>query len=96
MTPNQKKALDYIKQYWVEHGFSPSYRELDSVTHGGLGNTHKIVNDLYQKGFIHIDRRKQRAIYPMSVWYELRGQIDGGNKAQGQAEAEEPQEKTGA
>ena len=73
MTPNQKKALDYINKYWAEKGYSPSYRDISHVTNGGLGNTHKIVNDLYQRGFIHIDRGKARAIYPMDVWHKLRG-----------------------
>ena len=53
MTPNQKQALDYISKYWAEKGYSPSYRDISSVTRGGLGNAHKIVNDLYLS-LIHI------------------------------------------
>tara|TARA_R110000824_G_scaffold483_2_gene3172 strand:- start:10429 stop:10719 length:291 start_codon:yes stop_codon:yes gene_type:complete len=96
MTSNQKQALDYINKYWAEKGHSPSYRDISSVTRGGLGNAFKIVNDLQQRGFIHIDRGKARAIYPMNIWYKLRGQADGGNKTTRQTKTEEPPEETGA
>ena len=66
MTSNQKQALDYINKYWAEKGHSPSYRDISSVTRGGLGNAFKIVNDLQQRGFIHIDRGKK--LGPKSAW----------------------------
>lgn len=73
MTPQQKQALDYIQQYWQQHGYSPSYRDISFGISTGLGHAHEVVNGLQEKGFIHIDRRKARAIYPMDVWFKLRG-----------------------
>ena len=72
MTPQQKQALDYIQQYWQQHGYSPSYRDISFGINTGLGHAHEVVGGFREKGFIHIDKGKARAIYPMDVWHKLR------------------------
>ena len=38
----------------------------------GARRMYEIMNGLQRKGFIHIDKGKARAIYPMDVWHKLR------------------------
>jgi SOS-response transcriptional repressor LexA len=72
MTSNQKQALDYIRQYWKQHGYSPSYRDVSIGTGKALSYTHKAVDVLHERGFIHVVRKRVRSIYPVDVWHELR------------------------
>jgi len=96
MTPNQKKALDYLKVFWKRNGHAPSYREMSYSTNIGVSHLYEIMNGLQRKGFIHIDRGTSRGIYPMEVWNSLRGEVDVRYKEKEQAKAEEPQEEAGS
>ena len=96
MTPNQKKALDYLKMFWKRNGHSPSYREMSYGINIGVSYLYEIMNGLHRKGFIHIDRGTVRGIYPMEVWNSLRGEEDVRRKEKDQAKTEEPQEETGS
>jgi len=74
MTPSQKQALDYINHYWQENGYSPSYRDISGNIGTGLSHVHEIINGLCRKGFLHIDKGRARAIYPIDIWHKLRDQ----------------------
>jgi SOS-response transcriptional repressor LexA len=81
MTPQQKKALQYLKSYWSEKGYSPSYREISSSINSGVSHTHEIIDRLVRKGFVHVDRGMARSIYPIEVWQKLRGEVERNEKA---------------
>lgn len=54
MTKRQKHALDFIKSFWAEHGYAPSYEEIKE--HLGLkskSNVHFLVFSPCEEG---IDR----------------------------------------
>jgi SOS-response transcriptional repressor LexA len=72
MTSNQKQVLDCIRQYWKQHGYSPSYRDISVETGKALSYVYKVVGVLYERGFIRVDRKRARSIYPIDVWHELR------------------------
>lgn len=89
MTPYQKKALVYLKSYWHTHGCSPSYRDISYGISTGVSHAHEIINGLCEKGFVHVDRRKARAIYPIDIWHQLRGE-ENGKPPKEQVKAPEP------
>ena len=86
MTPYQKKALEYLNRYWDNHGHSPSYRDISYSINTGVSHCHEIINGLVERGFVYVDRKKARAIYPIDVWHKLRGEEN----------VEPPKEKTKA
>ena len=63
MTRRQKIALDFIKSFWAEHGYAPSYDELKD--HMGLksrSNVHAMVIRLVNRGFITMMPCRARSI----------------------------------
>jgi repressor LexA len=63
MTKIQKQVYDFIKAFWAEHGFSPSYSEI--ATHlGGTSksNIHRLVTALSDRGFIEYRYGRARSI----------------------------------
>jgi SOS-response transcriptional repressor LexA len=77
MTPHQRDVLQFIKTYWEENKYSPSYRDIAGAIKGGLSHAHHTVNILKSRGFLFVDRGKGRAIYPIEVWHRLRGEKGG-------------------
>ena len=63
MTKLQKKVLDFIKAFWAENGFAPSYSEIGA--HMGLsskGSVHRLVAALSDRGFIEYRYGRARSI----------------------------------
>ena len=63
MTKLQKKVFDFIKAFWDENGFSPSYSEI--AAHMGLsskGSVHRFVCALSDRGFIQYRYGRARSI----------------------------------
>jgi repressor LexA len=63
MTKLQKKVLDFIKAFWAEHGYAPSYSEIGA--HMGLsskGSVHRFVCALSDRGFIQYRYGRARSI----------------------------------
>jgi repressor LexA len=63
MTKLQKKVLDFIKAFWAEHGYAPSYSEIGA--HMGLsskGSVHRFVCALSDRGFIKYRYGRARSI----------------------------------
>ena len=73
MTPSQKRALEYLTQYWDKNGYSPSYRDIARNINTGVSHCHELISGLVDRGFVHVDRMRARAIYPIDVWHKLRG-----------------------
>jgi SOS-response transcriptional repressor LexA len=63
MTKRQKHALDFIKSFWAEHGYSPSYEEIKE--HLGLkskSNVHFLVFRLVKRELIAVRPHMARSI----------------------------------
>lgn len=63
MTKRQKYAMDFIKFFWAENGYAPSYDEIKS--HLGLkskSNVHSLVFRLVKKELITVKPGMARSI----------------------------------
>lgn len=63
MTRRQKHAMDFIKSFWAENGYAPSYEEIKE--HLGLkskSNVHSIVFRLVKRDLISIRPGMARSI----------------------------------
>ena len=65
MTPRQKQALDFIKKFWQDNGYAPSYEEMKE----GLGMKSKssvaaVIDRLEERGFIVRVPNLARSIRP--------------------------------
>jgi SOS-response transcriptional repressor LexA len=76
LTRKQRQVLNFIERFWEEHDYSPSYREISDVEGTALSHTYAIVSALTDKGFIHKERGRARAIYPIPVWRHMRHETD--------------------
>ena len=65
MTPQQSKALNFIKGYIKAYSYSPSYREIANgmgLKSSSVGYVHNLVHSLEQEGYINMRHGKQRTI----------------------------------
>lgn len=76
MTKKQQQVLNFIEKFWETHEYSPSYREISEVEGTTLSQTHAIVSALSERGFIHTEKGRARAIYPIPVWRCMRHEAD--------------------
>lgn len=63
MTRRQKNAMDFIKSFWAENGYAPSYDEIRE--HLGLkskSNVHALVFRLVKKELISVRPSMARSI----------------------------------
>lgn len=63
MTKRQKQAMDFIKSFWAENGYAPSYEEIKE--HLGLqskSNVHAIVFRLVERELISMRPGMARSI----------------------------------
>lgn len=76
MTPRQKQALDFIKAFIGEHGYSPSYDEIGG--HLGLfgkGGIHRIVMNLRDRGYIKLLKHRARSIEIVDIANDPCGEL---------------------
>ena len=60
MTKRQKEVLDFIRAFWAEHGYAPSYQVIaEGVGMKSKGGVARLVQSLEEGG--HITRRPNRA-----------------------------------
>jgi repressor LexA len=65
MTPAQKTVLDFIKKFWDEHGFAPSYRIVaDGLAVKSVSGVHRKVHELAAGGWLEMRPGKARTIKP--------------------------------
>ena len=76
MTKKQLQVLNFIERFWETHKYSPSYREISEMEGTALSGAHAIVSALSEKGFIHTEKGRARAIYPIPVWRCMRHEAD--------------------
>ncbi len=63
MTPKQKRVLDYIKGYWAENGYAPSYRDIaDGTGMKSMAHVFSMVKQLHERGFITKMSERARSI----------------------------------
>ena len=63
MTKIQRQAYDFIKAFWAEHGFAPSYAEIGKhMGNTSKSNVHRIVTALSDRGFIKYRYGRARSI----------------------------------
>jgi SOS-response transcriptional repressor LexA len=63
MTKRQKQAMDFIKSFWAENGYAPSYEEIKE--HLGLkskSNVHSLVFRLVKRELISVRPCMARSI----------------------------------
>jgi hypothetical protein len=63
LTQHQKSALDFIRGFVFEHGFSPSYGEIaQALGLAGKSQVHKTVHELADRGAIALLPNRARSI----------------------------------
>ena len=63
ITPKQQEILDYIKSQILERGFPPAVRDICEAVHlKSTSSVHSHLSALEEKGYIHRDPTKPRAI----------------------------------
>ena len=63
MTPKQKKVLDFIKDYWAENGYAPSYRDIgEGMRMKSMSHVFSMVKQLHERGYITKMKERARSI----------------------------------
>jgi len=68
MTYRQRETYDFIRGFWQEHGFSPTYQEIATAI--GSSGSYSIVLALEERNWVRIGYRNtptasKRAIIPL-------------------------------
>ncbi|MEI8365134.1 MAG: transcriptional repressor LexA [Parachlamydiaceae bacterium] len=67
LTKRQKELIDYIQEFIISKGYSPSYREIgDRFGFSSLGSVYKHVNVLKRKGVLQQESHTSRSIAPVA------------------------------
>lgn len=61
---NATNTLAFIKQYWKEHGFGPSYRDIEDAVKISAGSATISVATLVENGLISVEPGVARSIRP--------------------------------
>ncbi len=87
LTKRQREILDFIVNFQLEKGYSPSYREIADYFHlSSVSNIHQHIKGLEDKGFIDKDYNRARSLdilgdvdeYPGVINLPLVGLITAG------------------
>ena len=63
MTRRQKQVYDFIREYWSEHGQSPTYAEITKfMGNKSKSSAHLTVARLDEQGWLRIVHGKKRSI----------------------------------
>lgn len=71
MTPTQTKLLTAINEHWIEHGYGPTFRELQAAT--GTSSVSVIsyrLARLITNGLVETEQMKARTIRLTDSGYE--------------------------
>lgn len=72
LTPGQRKALDFIKDYLSREGFAPSLAEIaEGLGTRSRGSMHKQVQALAAAGVIRLIPGRQRGIELVEPWDDI-------------------------
>lgn len=90
LTPKMKKVLEFIRDYYTEHGYAPSYHDIQKYFHFTSASTpHKYVYRLAREGFLRrkpgrhrgielIERPEKEESTESVVWLPMMGTIAAG------------------
>lgn len=71
MTNKQRDVLNYIKRYWKDNGFAPSYDNIaDDLELGSKSNAYRYVHNLIDRGFITALPGQSRSVTPTNLLAE--------------------------
>ena len=62
LTPKQKKALDFINKFILNHGYAPSLQEIASHLGKSVSTAQHFVEELHKKGHLHKKENMTRGI----------------------------------
>jgi len=63
MTSTQKRTLDFIKEFWNDHGFSPSFQEIsDHMNWKSKSTAHMMIKQLHEREQISYIPARARSI----------------------------------
>lgn len=62
LTPRQIELLGYLRSYITEHGYAPTYREMNGNFGFGLQRIHELILGLEERGSIRRLPNRRRAI----------------------------------
>lgn len=64
MTKRQRQMFDFIRGYWKERGYSPSYREIaDGVGIRSISGVSRMLICLQERGLVTFLPHKARSIF---------------------------------
>ena len=63
MTPRQKVTLDFIKNFWAECEYGPSYREIaQGIGAKSVASVYTLVNGLLERGLVESLPNQARSV----------------------------------
>jgi repressor LexA len=61
LTPNEKRVLEYIEEYFTSNGYSPAYSEIkEHFQFASFNSVQRYLKQLEDKGYIHIPGENQK------------------------------------
>jgi repressor LexA len=68
MTPRQSQALSFIREFWAEKGYSPSYDEIrESLGLKSKSGVWFLLNALQDQGYVARTFNKVRSVTPIEI-----------------------------
>jgi repressor LexA len=66
MTYRQKEALDFIKDFWGQNGFAPSYDQIaEAMGIKSKSGVHRVITCLVERGWVVREPHKARSVRPV-------------------------------
>ena len=63
MTEQQARVLAFIRSFWADHGFAPSYANIsENVGIASRSGVHRVVHALRERGYLTLSPNRARAI----------------------------------
>ena len=70
LTRKQMITLDYIENFILENGYSPTYQEIGEMINSPTCSAFQICLRLQEKGYISSQNGKQRTIRVVKSYYD--------------------------
>lgn len=68
MTPRQSEALTFIRTFWAEHGYGPSYDEIaDALGLKAKSGVVAYLRSLESKGYLVRHSNQARSVTPVEI-----------------------------
>ena len=66
MTPRQAETLEFIREFWGEHQYSPSYEEIkDALGLKSKSGVAFLITKLEEQGFVRRRPNETRSVLPV-------------------------------